>query len=45
PVDPITDSSATWTMVSPGDPAKGAVQDIRSGAQGAGRDGKPYREW
>ena len=45
PVDPITESSATWTMVPPEDPEKGQVYDIRSGAEGVGRNGKPYREW
>jgi general secretion pathway protein G len=45
PVDPITESSATWTMVAPEDPAKGGVVDIHSGADGLGRDGKPFREW
>jgi general secretion pathway protein G len=45
PVDPITESSVTWTTVPPDDPTKGVVFDIRSGADGVGRNGKPYREW
>jgi general secretion pathway protein G len=45
PVDPITGSSTTWTTIAPEDPAKGGIRDIRSGAEGAGRDGKPFREW
>jgi general secretion pathway protein G len=45
PVDPITDSSATWVLVAPDDPAKGAVFNIRSGAPGNDRNGKPYAEW
>ena len=45
PVDPITDSSTTWTMVAPEDPAKGGVNDLHSGADGIGRNGKPFREW
>ncbi len=45
PVDPITESNATWTLVPPDDPEKGGVYDVHSGADGAGRDGKPYREW
>jgi general secretion pathway protein G len=45
PVDPITESSATWTIVAPDDPDKGNVYDLHSGADGAGRDGKPFREW
>jgi type II secretion system protein G len=45
PVDPITESSSTWTMVAPEDSTKGGVIDIHSGADGLGRDGKPFREW
>ena len=45
PVDPITGSNSSWTMVAPDDPEKGQVYDIHSGADGAGRDGKPFREW
>jgi general secretion pathway protein G len=44
PVDPITESSSTWTTVAPDDPAKGGVQDIRSGANGRAPDGKLYRD-
>ena len=46
PVDPITESETTWVLVPPeaeGEP--GAVYDIRSGAPGNGRDGRPYAEW
>jgi general secretion pathway protein G len=45
PVDPITESSATWTMVPPDDPEKGGIYDLHSGADGTGRNGKPFREW
>lgn len=45
PVDPITGSDATWTVVPPDDPEKGGVYDILSGADGTGRNGKPFREW
>jgi len=45
PDDPITQSSATWVVLPPEDPKKGAVYDVRSGAKGAGRDGKAYGEW
>ena len=45
PVDPITESSTTWTVVPPDDPGKGGVYDIHSGAEGTGRNGKPFREW
>lgn len=45
PSDPITQSAATWVVVPPSDTQKGAVYDVKSGAKGAGRDGKPYAEW
>jgi prepilin-type N-terminal cleavage/methylation domain-containing protein len=45
PVDPITGTSDTWMTVAPEDATKGGIRDIRSGAEGAGRDGKPFREW
>ena len=45
PVDPLTKSSATWMVVAPADPEKGAVYDVRSGAQGVGSNGQPYGQW
>jgi general secretion pathway protein G len=45
PLDPMTESNATWTIVPPEDPSKGVVYDVHSGADGIGRDGKPFREW
>jgi len=45
PVDPITDSNATWTIVAPDNPDKGSVYDLHSGAEGKGRDGTPFKEW
>jgi general secretion pathway protein G len=46
PSDPITDSASTWKIVPPVDSeAKGAVYDVKSGAEGNGPDGKPYAEW
>lgn len=45
PADPITQSTETWVVVPPADPLKGAVYDIRSGAVGQGRDGRPYEQW
>ena len=44
PVDPLVDSS-NWLLVTPDDPAKGAVSDIHSSAEGLGRDGTLIREW
>lgn len=46
PVDPVTESESTWVIVPPEEEgAPGAVYDIRSGAPGNGRDGRPYAEW
>lgn len=45
PVDPITESAATWVAVPPEDPQKGSVFDVRSGAQGKATDGTTYGEW
>ena len=46
PLDPITDSTTTWTIVSAPDPlAKGEVYDLKSGAPGASSDGKSYAEY
>lgn len=45
PFDPITESNSTWALVAPEDPEKGGVYDLRSGAEGAGRNGTPFREW
>lgn len=45
PGDPVTQSSATWVLVAPDDPLKGGIVDVRSGARGAGANGKPYEQW
>ncbi|HEX5341822.1 MAG TPA: type II secretion system protein [Duganella sp.] len=45
PYDPITESDATWIIIAPEDSAKGAVYNIRSGAPGNDRAGKPYADW
>jgi general secretion pathway protein G len=43
PVDPITGSTATWVVVPPPEsPAKGAVYDVRSGAEGRTADGAEF---
>jgi general secretion pathway protein G len=44
PPDPITETSATWLVVAPADPAQGGVYDVKSGAPGVTLDGKPYGE-
>jgi len=45
PFDPVADSDAAWVIVPPEDAAQGKVYDIHSGAEGKGRNGKPYSEW
>ena len=45
PLDPITESTATWIVIAPEDPQKGGVYDIRSGAPGKGRDGSEFGQW
>jgi general secretion pathway protein G len=45
PIDPITEKSDSWVIVPPDDPGKGAMADIKSGAPGNDRSGKPYSEW
>jgi general secretion pathway protein G len=45
PLDPVTESSATWITVPPDMPEKGAVFDIKSGAMGKARDGTEFKEW
>ena len=45
PQDPITESTTTWIIVPPVESDKGAVYDIKSGAQGNARDGTTYADW
>jgi len=45
PIDPITEQSDTWIVVPPEDVTKGGLSDIKSGAPGNDRSGKPYSEW
>lgn len=45
PLDPLTESAATWVTVMPEDPGKGMVYDVKSGAQGKASDGTSYDEW
>jgi general secretion pathway protein G len=44
-MDPITGSETTWIIVAAAEGYEGAVYDIKSGAPGTGKDGKPYAEW
>lgn len=45
PVDPVAGSDSAWRLVPPPPPLGGRVYDVKSGAPGNGRDGKPYAEW
>ena len=49
PVDPFTNSAATWQVVpaplDPADPLATGVYDVRSGADGTALDGTPYAAW
>jgi general secretion pathway protein G len=45
PRDPVTESDTTWIIIPPEDGLKGGVYDIKSGAPGNDRSGKPYADW
>jgi general secretion pathway protein G len=45
PLDPVTDSSATWILVPPFDPDKGGIADVRSGSREKARNGTFHKEW
>jgi general secretion pathway protein G len=45
PVDPLTESAATWIVVPPETSEDGGVADVKSGAAGAASDGGAYIEW
>lgn len=45
PEDPVTRSTETWVLVPPRETGSGAVFDVRSGAEGAGRDGRAYASY
>ncbi|CAN5864469.1 prepilin-type N-terminal cleavage/methylation domain-containing protein [soil metagenome] len=45
PIDPITDSTDHWILVAPDDDSRGAIYNIKSGAPGNDRHGKPYADW
>lgn len=45
PIDPLTDSDASWIIVPPEDVSKGGVYNLHSGAPGNDRNGKPYADW
>ena len=45
PLDPLTESTDSWTVIPPEDGALGGVYDLRSGAPGVDRSGKAYADW
>lgn len=45
PVDPITATTESWVIISPGLDVTGSMYDIKSGAVGNAKDGSPYSEW
>ena len=45
PIDPITDSTATWTFIAPQDGEPGAIYSVKSGAPGQAADGSTFSEW
>lgn len=45
PIDPITESDATWVLVAPEPPLEGDIYDIHSGALGTAKDGSKYADW
>lgn len=42
PVDPMTDRSDTWLIVTDGE---GKIQDLRSGSDGRAGDGSRHADW
>lgn len=45
PIDPVAQSAEKWIIVPPTETALGAVYDVRSGARGVDRGGRPYEQW
>lgn len=45
PVDPVTDSRASWIAMPPDASDEVGIADVRSGAPGKARDGSTYRDW
>ena len=44
PFDPVTESTSSWLIEAPEEGDKGGVFNLRSGAAGATRNGKPHAE-
>ncbi|PKO33532.1 MAG: type II secretion system protein G [Betaproteobacteria bacterium HGW-Betaproteobacteria-7] len=46
PLDPLTDSAETWVLVpAPEGNGVAGAWDVRSGAEGSGRDGSDFAAW
>ncbi len=45
PIDPVTDTPASWIPVPHPDGTTQGIFDIRSGAEGTSRDGVAYLKW
>jgi len=45
PEDPFTERNDTWTIVLPPNGVTSGIYDIHSGAEGSGRNGKPFNQW
>jgi general secretion pathway protein G len=45
PLDPITESAASWVPLAHEDPQKPGVFDVRSGAPGKATDGTEFSTW
>ena len=45
PIDPITATAESWTMVVSEDPDHPGIRDIHSGSDQQAIDGTQYREW
>lgn len=42
PVDPITETNKTWIVIPSNEPSRQGIVDVKSGAPGKARDGRPY---
>lgn len=45
PLDPVTNSSATWIVIPPKNAVTPSVFDVKSGAVGRALDGTDYASW
>ena len=45
PLDPITEARDTWILEAPHEGEQGGFANLRSGAPGNDRRGRPYLEW